>query len=93
MKQRQTKIGIFPVLVILGVLFAAPFLHNHEPDLLHHEDCPVFILETGFNLFLVMFIALFLGKICFGSVKLESDSLFAVVYSYHFSPRSPPEMD
>ena len=92
MKQWQSKIVLLPVLVLLVVLFAAPFVHNHEPDLLYHEDCPVFILETGFNLLWVMFFALFLGYICFGLIRVPSDKLSTLVYSYHFSPRSPPVM-
>ncbi|MBD3374329.1 hypothetical protein GF406_04770 [candidate division KSB1 bacterium] len=92
MKQWQPKIVLLPVLVILMVLFAAPFLHNHEPDLLHHEDCPVFILETGFNLLWVVFVAVFFGYICCGSVWSKKSNPNSLSYSYHYSPRSPPVM-
>ena len=52
-----------------------PFLHNHEADLVEHEDCPAYVLALVFS---VAIITVFL----FSLISNASPSL----YTYAFQP-------
>jgi len=41
---RPVLAGLLAMLFLL-MINAVPFLHNHEPDLHDHADCPAFILS------------------------------------------------
>ena len=60
-KNRHTYIvALFFLLVLLSV--ASPYLHNHEADLVEHEDCVAYMLSAIFSLGIIavfLFISLF----------------------------------
>lgn len=59
-KQNTYTTALFFFLALLSV--ASPYLHNHEADLVEHEDCVAYLLGTIFSLGIIavfLFISLY----------------------------------
>jgi hypothetical protein len=76
------------LLLILGV--GVDLFHNHEPDLIHHDDCSVcliIIMLSGIyiSIIVIAFVALPNNPVAFNSV-----SVFSVLLNRACDSRAPP---
>jgi hypothetical protein len=78
------------VFVVLLLTLGQGLLHNHEPDLEHHHDCPAFEIYLIFSSVIVQYCLFFFVLICCAFVApIEYFSAYLFFAAPH-DPRAPP---
>jgi hypothetical protein len=85
---RYLVVGLLFLMLLLGA--GQEYVHDHEPDLEHHHDCPAYQLYLLFSLIFICFCVfwfLFLLLVVFQ--VLSSHLNYSAFYRHYFS-RAPP---
>jgi len=90
LKDRFKHLFVFLFLAAALLSVFVPFLHNHEPDLHEHEDCPAYVLAIVFS---VAIVAIFF----FSTISIPCQSVYTYIFPILFSAylfirptRAPP---
>ncbi len=93
----NTKKALSWILILTGMIFlflttASPFLHNHNADFEHHEDCPVSRMEATLFIIILTIILAFVQTLQQrGSVLCHRDLvIISQVASSPLKLRAPP---
>jgi len=81
------------VLLMIALFVSMPFMHNHEPDLHAHDDCPSHLMFTFFTSVIISLFVIIFTYIFVEHFELACAFFFFIILNFPiFQLRAPPQM-